>query len=44
MSDELTVGSQAPDFRLPSSKGGETGLAEYRGKSRVVLFFVREYL
>ena len=43
MSNELTVGSQAPNFSLPSSTGGETGIADYRGKSRVVLFFVREY-
>jgi peroxiredoxin len=43
MSAELTVGSRAPDFRLPSSTGGETVIAAYRGKSQVVLFFVREY-
>ena len=43
MSDELSVGSQAPDFKLPSSKGGDAGLADYRGRSRIVLFFVREY-
>lgn len=43
MSDELTVGSRAPNFRLPSSQGGETGIADYRGKSLVVLFFVREF-
>jgi peroxiredoxin len=43
MSNELQVGSQAPDFKLPSSKSGETGIAYYRGKSMLVLFFVREY-
>ncbi|RIK55292.1 MAG: hypothetical protein DCC59_01105 [Chloroflexi bacterium] len=43
MSAELTVGSRAPDFRLPSSTGGEAGIADYRGRSRLVLFFVREY-
>lgn len=43
MNDELTIGSHTPEFRLPSSQGGETGPADYRGKSRVVLFFVREY-
>jgi len=43
MSDEIAIGSHAPEFRLPSSKGGETGPADSRGKSRVVLFFVREY-
>ena len=40
---ELAVGSQAPEFRLPASTGGEIGLADYRGKSRVILFFVREF-
>ncbi len=40
---ELTVGSRAPDFRLPASTGGEIGLADYRGKSHVILFFVREF-
>lgn len=43
MNDELTVGSRAPDFKLPSSQGGEAGSADYRGKSQIVLFFVREY-
>ena len=43
MSDEITVGSQAPNFKLPSSKGNEIGLADYHDKSRVVLFFVREF-
>lgn len=43
MSDELTLGSQAPDFKLPFSQGGEMGIADYRGKSHVILFFVREY-
>ncbi len=40
---ELHVGDPAPDFRLPASTGGEIALADYRGKSHVVLFFVREY-
>ena len=39
---ELKVGSLAPDFRLSSSGGGKIELADYRGRSRVVLFFVRE--
>jgi peroxiredoxin len=41
--DELNVGSQAPDFRLPTNFGGEIGLSDYLGKSTVILFFVREY-
>ncbi len=44
MTEELTVGSRAPDFRLASSQGGEAGSADYLGKAHVVLFFVREYL
>jgi peroxiredoxin len=43
MNVELTVGSQAPGFKLPASSGGEVGLADYRDRSAVVLFFVREY-
>ncbi len=44
MGDELNVGSMAPDFTLPASKGREVGLVDYRDKSLVVLFFVREYI
>jgi peroxiredoxin len=40
---ELTVGSLAPDFRLPASSGNEVGLADFRSKSNVYLFFVREF-
>lgn len=39
----LEVGAPAPDFRLPASTGGEMGLAAYRGKSNLVMFFVREF-
>jgi peroxiredoxin Q/BCP len=35
----VTVGSRAPDFRLPALKGGEVALSEYAGKKNVVLFF-----
>lgn len=42
-SKELEVGSPAPMFRLPAHTGGEIGLADYIGKSNVVLFFVREF-
>jgi len=41
---ELEIGSIAADFRLPSSQGGEISLSDYRGKSHVVLFFVREFI
>lgn len=40
---DLTVGDAAPDFRLTSGDGHEVTLAEYRGRSHVVLFFVRAY-
>lgn len=39
---ELTVGDPAPDFRIPAvTRQGETqlALADYRGKSSVVLYF-----
>jgi peroxiredoxin len=41
---ELAVGSPSPTFRLPASTGVEIGLADYAGKSNVVLFFVREFV
>jgi peroxiredoxin len=40
---ELTAGSPAPDFRLSASDGREVGLADFRSKSNVYLFFVREF-
>ena len=42
--DELIIGSRAPEFRLPASTGVEIGLADYLGKSRVTIFFIREYI
>jgi hypothetical protein len=42
-SAELMVGSQAPDFRLSASDGREVGLADFRTKSNVYVFFVREF-
>jgi AhpC/TSA family len=35
----LKVGDPAPDFTLPSTGGGEVHLADYIGKSPVVLAF-----
>jgi peroxiredoxin len=40
---ELAAGSLAPEFRLPASTGGEIGLADYRAKANLILFFIREY-
>jgi peroxiredoxin len=35
----LKVGDMAPDFTLPSTAGGTVHLADFRGKSAVVLAF-----
>lgn len=40
---EAAIGSHAPDFRLPASNGREIALSDFRQKSNVVLFFVREF-
>ncbi len=42
-SPNLVIGSPAPDFRLPSTTGGELSLSDYKDKASVVLFFVREF-
>lgn len=38
------IGSIAPDFKLKASNGQEIALSDFRGKSNVILFFVREYI
>jgi len=38
-STTLKVGDKAPDFTLPSTNGGDMHLADYLGKSTVVLAF-----
>ena len=43
LTSQVTIGSLAPDFSLIASNGVEVKLADYRSKSNVVLFFVREY-
>ena len=35
----LTPGSEAPEFELPSHRGGTVKLADFRGKKNVVLAF-----
>ncbi|RME82801.1 MAG: hypothetical protein D6775_09900 [Caldilineae bacterium] len=39
----VSIGSQAPDFTLPSVTGEEVSLADYHGKSHVVLVFLRGF-
>ena len=39
----VPTGSIAPDFSLPTASGGEVTLSNYRGKSCVVLVFLREF-
>jgi peroxiredoxin Q/BCP len=34
----LQVGDKAPDFSLPSTKGGSVRLSDYAGKQSVVIF------
>ena len=40
---EIAVETLAPQFSLPASTGGEIALADFRMKSSVYLFFVREF-
>ena len=35
----VQVGDQAPDFKLPSSIGGEISLSDYLGKNMVLVEF-----
>jgi len=37
----LEIGQRAPDFRLPSGKGGEVGPADYRGRSSLIVWFTK---
>lgn len=43
MNTELEKGSLAPDFELMANTGQKINLGDYKGKSHIVLFFVREY-
>lgn len=38
-SSTLKIGDTAPDFTLPSTQGGKVHIADYIGKSTVVLAF-----
>jgi peroxiredoxin len=37
----MEIGERAPDFRLPSGRGGEVGLADYRGRSSLIVWFTK---
>ena len=37
----LKPGEPAPDFRLPSTRGTDVALSEFRGRKHVVLAFLR---
>jgi peroxiredoxin len=41
---DLSIGLPAPDFTLSSSTGTNISLGDFRSKSNVYLFFVREYI
>ena len=46
MADErlmVEVGSEAPDFTLPSSDGYPVQLSAYRDREYVTLYFMREF-
>jgi peroxiredoxin len=36
---DLSVGDEAPDFRLPDHTGGYVRLSDFEGKSNVILAF-----
>ena len=40
---EVNVGSLAPDFSLESNEGTMVRLSEYRGRTYVILYFMREF-
>jgi peroxiredoxin len=37
----LEPGERAPDFRLPSTKGPDVALSDFRGHKHVLLAFLR---
>ena len=37
----VKTGEPAPDFRLPSTRGTNVALSEFRGRKHVVLAFLR---
>jgi peroxiredoxin Q/BCP len=41
MTNQLSEGDAAPDFRLPDSAGGEVSLSDFRGRHVLVYFYPR---
>ena len=39
---EAKIGSVAPDFKLHATNGQEVSLSDFRGKTNVIVFFIRE--
>ena len=39
---ELTIGDEAPDFRLPRNGGGDISLSELKGKAVVLYFYPKD--
>jgi len=39
----VSLGSEAPDFALPSVTGEEVCLSDYRGRKHVVVVFLRGF-
>jgi peroxiredoxin len=40
---DLGIGSPAPDFTLRAGNEKEINLSDFRSKTNVVLFFIREF-
>jgi cytochrome oxidase Cu insertion factor (SCO1/SenC/PrrC family) len=41
---DAKIGSLAPDFKLKATNGQTIALSDFRGKRKVVLFFIREFI
>src|SRR4051794_31053530 len=39
LTNAVKIGDRAPDFSLPSNRGRDVALSEFRGQQAVVLFF-----